>query len=163
MIALALCCSPRLLIADEPTTALDVTTQANILDLLRELQAEFGMAVMFITHDLGVVAEIADDVVVMYLGKVVEQGSVDEIFHAPRHPYTRALLESVPRLGVHGQHRLAVIRGSVPHPFARPAGCGFAPRCTRVIPGLCATVPPELREMEGGARVRCHLYAEEHA
>jgi oligopeptide/dipeptide ABC transporter ATP-binding protein len=163
MIALALCCAPRLLIADEPTTALDVTTQANILDLLRELQREFGMAVMFITHDLGVVAEIADDVVVMYLGKIVEQGSVDAIFHAPRHPYTKALLESVPRLGVTGQHRLAAIRGYVPHPFARPAGCGFVPRCTQAIAGLCATTPPELMTLADGSAVRCHLYAGEPA
>jgi peptide/nickel transport system ATP-binding protein len=163
MIALALCCSPRLLIADEPTTALDVTTQANILDLLRELQEEFRMAVMFITHDLGVVAEIADEVVVMYLGKVVEQGSVDAIFHTPRHPYTQALLQSIPKLGARGQHRLAAIRGGVPHPLARPTGCGFAPRCGQAIAGLCATTPPDLRDLPGGGRVRCHLYAEQAA
>jgi oligopeptide/dipeptide ABC transporter ATP-binding protein len=155
MIALALCCAPRLLIADEPTTALDVTTQANILDLMRELQAEYGMAILFITHDLGVVAEIADDVAVMYLGRVVEQGSVDAIFHTPRHPYTQALLRSIPRPGQRG--RLAAIRGSIPHPLARPPGCPFAPRCDQAIAGLCATVTPGITPIDGGS-VRCHLY-----
>ncbi len=156
MIALALCCAPRLLIADEPTTALDVTTQANILDLMRALQAEDGMAMLFITHDLGVVAEIADEVAVMYLGRVVEQASVDAIFHAPRHPYTRALLRSIPRPG--SRARLEAIRGSIPHPLARPAGCAFAPRCDQAIPGLCDTTPPDAYPTEAGS-VRCHLHA----
>ena len=129
MIALALSCQPRLLIADEPTTALDVTTQAVILDLIRQLQADFGMAVMFITHDLGVVAEVADVVAVMYLGRVVEFGTVDDIFHAPKHPYTRSLLRSIPRLEPGADADLVAIEGMVPHPFRRPSGCSFHPRC----------------------------------
>ncbi len=142
-IAMALSCKPRLLIADEPTTALDVTTQANILDLIAELQAETGMAVMFITHDLGVVAEIADDLVVMYLGQVMEYGDVDSIFHDPRHPYTQALLASVLRLGQRGLHRLASIRGMVPHPFDRPTGCPFNTRCEHMMPGKCDRIDPD--------------------
>jgi oligopeptide/dipeptide ABC transporter ATP-binding protein len=129
MIAMALSCRPKLLIADEPTTALDVTTQAQILDLMRDLQAEFGMAIMFITHNLGVIAEMADDVVVMYLGKEVEVADVDTIFYGAGHPYTQALLRSIPR---HDQatDRLATISGNVPDPTAIPAGCAFHPRCT---------------------------------
>jgi oligopeptide/dipeptide ABC transporter ATP-binding protein len=128
MIAMALSCNPKLLIADEPTTALDVTTQAQILDLMRDLQAEFGMAIMFITHNLGVIAEIADDVVVMYLGKEVEVADVDTIFYGAAHPYTQALLKSIPR---HDRvtDRLLTISGSVPDPTAIPAGCAFHPRC----------------------------------
>ena len=116
MIAMALSCNPRLLIADEPTTALDVTTQAQILDLLRELQQQYGMAIMLITHDLGVIAEMTDDVVVMYLGQVVESAPVDDIFHNPKHPYTQALLRSIPRIQAESDDRLASITGSVPHP-----------------------------------------------
>src|SRR5690606_27113218 len=127
MIALALCAGPSLLIADEPTTALDVTTQARIIDLLAELQADTGMSMMFITHDLGVVAEIADEVVVMYLGTVVEQGPVDDIFHDPKHPYTKALLESIPTMGAGTRQRMKQIRGSVPHPLNRPKGCPYHP------------------------------------
>ena len=156
-IAMALSCQPRLLIADEPTTALDVTTQANILDLIAQLQAETGMAVMFITHDLGVVAEIADDVVVMYLGQVMEQGDVDSIFHDPRHPYTQALLASVPRLGQRGMHRLASIRGMVPHPFDRPPGCPFNTRCDRMMPGLCDRTVPPLVPLGPGRASACLL------
>ena len=129
MIAVALSCDPRLLIADEPTTALDVTTQAQILDLLRKLQQERGMAIMLITHNLGVVAEMADDVVVMYLGRVVEQGNVDDIFHDPKHPYTKALLDSIPPLEGARPHRLKSIPGAPPTLLNRPAGCAFAPRC----------------------------------
>src|SRR6266850_4889195 len=125
MIALALSCGPRLLIADEPTTALDVTTQAQILDLLQRLQAEQGMAIILITHNLGVVAEMCDEVVVMYLGRVVEEGSVDAIFHAPRHPYTRALLRSMPSIHAAVRTKLPTIGGSIPHPYNRPAGCPF--------------------------------------
>jgi peptide/nickel transport system ATP-binding protein len=159
-IAMALSCRPRLLIADEPTTALDVTTQANIIDLLQELQREDGLTIVFITHDLGVVAEIADEVVVMYLGNVVERGSVDEIFYEPQHPYTQALLRSVPRLGSRHIDRLAAIGGMVPSPFDRPAGCGFHPRCERALQGLCdmqepASVPLGLRRT-----VRCLRYNE---
>jgi oligopeptide/dipeptide ABC transporter ATP-binding protein len=128
MIAMALSCDPALLIADEPTTALDVTTQAQILELLNDLQQEFGMAILFITHDLGVVAEMADDVVVMYLGREVETAAVDHLFHRPSHPYTRALLRSVPRPG-RGVKRLATIEGSVPDPLHLPDGCAFHPRC----------------------------------
>jgi peptide/nickel transport system ATP-binding protein len=137
MIAVALSCDPRLLIADEPTTALDVTTQAQILDLLRALQRERGMAIMLITHNLGVVAEMADDVVVMYLGRVVEQGKVDDIFHDPMHPYTKALLQSIPSIESAPKSKLATISGSIPHPFNRPAGCarsirGALPSCPAV-------------------------------
>jgi peptide/nickel transport system ATP-binding protein len=142
MIAMALACNPSLLIADEPTTALDVTTQAQILDLMRELQQELGMAIIFITHDLGVVAEMADTVAVMYLGLVVERGPVDQIFHDPRHPYTRALLRSIPRLGQRKGRRLDSIRGMVPDSFNRPLGCPFHPRCDQVIPGRCDQVLP---------------------
>ena len=120
MIALALAAEPRILIADEPTTALDVTTQAQILELMRRLQQERGLAVILITHDMGVIAEMADDVVVMYLGHEVEKGPVDAIFHAPRHPYTRALLRSIPSVLAEPRSRLATIAGSIPHPYARP-------------------------------------------
>jgi oligopeptide/dipeptide ABC transporter ATP-binding protein len=163
MIAMALAGGPRLLIADEPTTALDVTTQAQILDLLRKLQRETGMAIMLITHDLGVIAEMADDVVVMYLGRVVEQGPVDKIFHDPKHPYTRALLRSIP--GVQNQARvvLPTIAGSIPHPFARPAGCPFHPRCTEAIKGVSDVVVPEQIDLGGRHTVACHLYDAEAA
>jgi peptide/nickel transport system ATP-binding protein len=133
MIAMALACNPVLLIADEPTTALDVTTQAQILDLMRHLQQASGMAIILITHDLGVVAEMCDEVAVMYLGRVVEQAPVDEIFHNPKHPYTRALLRSIPRIDSAQGDRLESITGSVPHPFRRPTGCGFGPRCPSFI------------------------------
>jgi peptide/nickel transport system ATP-binding protein len=158
MIALGLCCSPKLLIADEPTTALDVTTQAVILDLVAELQAELGMAVMFITHDLGVVAQIADEVVVMYLGRVAERADVQTIFRSPRHPYTRALMRSIPRLGG-SREPLESIRGMVPNPFRRPAGCNFNPRCPDCIPGVCTVVDPVARRFDDGSEVRCVLYA----
>jgi peptide/nickel transport system ATP-binding protein len=162
MIAMALSCHPTLLIADEPTTALDVTTQAQMLDLLRHLQREYGMAIMLITHDLGVIAEIADTVVVMYLGRVVEQAPVDEMFYRPKHPYTQALLSSIPRLGSSSRERLASIRGSVPHPYNRPAGCPFHPRCPAFIPGICDQQEPRLQvtgEPTGGPHlVSCFLY-----
>ncbi|GAA2093738.1 ABC transporter ATP-binding protein [Microlunatus panaciterrae] len=158
MIAIALSCGPQLLIADEPTTALDVTTQARIIDLLRDLQDETGMAMMFITHDLGVVAEVADEVVVMYLGTVVEQGNVDDLFHDPQHPYTKALLRSIPKMGSGRREALATIRGQVPHPQNRPAGCPFHPRCDYAMPGLCDQVEPPLVKL-GPRRVsRCVLH-----
>jgi oligopeptide/dipeptide ABC transporter ATP-binding protein len=160
MIAIALACNPSLLIADEPTTALDVTTQAQILDLLRQLQREFGMAIMLITHDLGVVAEMADDVAVMYLGQVVERGDVETIFSAPRHPYTQALLQSIPRIGRKSRTRLASIRGMVPDPFSRPSGCPFHTRCDKAILGVCDRVLPHPIELPGGQEVRCVLYHE---
>src|SRR5678815_3232514 len=129
MIAMALSCKPRLLIADEPTTAIDVTTQAQILALLRELQRKYDTAIIFITHDLGVIAQMANYVVVMYLGRIMEEGPVDEIFHAPMHPYTKALLRSIPSLNSRTREPLPVIAGALPHPFNRPTGCPFHPRC----------------------------------
>ena len=137
VIALALSCQPSLLIADEPTTALDVTTEAQILELMKELQQEYGMAIQIITHNLGVIAEMADDVVVMYLGKEVEQAPVEELFRNPRHPYTRALLRSVPRLGRKTRGRLEAIQGMVPDPFSIPPGCPFNTRCSYYRPGIC--------------------------
>lgn len=159
MIAIALACEPQLLIADEPTTALDVTTQANILDLIRDLQQDSGMSVLFITHDLGVVAEIADDVVVMYLGRDVESGAVDAIFHDPRHPYTRALLQSIPRYDSYSNRRLYSIKGMVPHPFNRPTGCPFHPRCDDFIAGKCDTIDPQRHMTSQDHSVRCLLYS----
>ena len=157
MIAMALACTPKLLIADEPTTALDVTTQAQILDLLRQLQDDFGMAMLFITHDLGVVAEIADDIAVMYLGDVVEQGDVYEVFRAPQHPYTQALMNSVPRLQRKADRtRLSPIKGTVPSPKDRPAGCAFTSRCPHAF-GPCAGTRPERTLVSDGHVARCHL------
>jgi peptide/nickel transport system ATP-binding protein len=160
MIAMALSCRARLLIADEPTTALDVTTQANILDLIQRLQQEYNMSVMFITHDLGVVAEIADDAVVMYLGKVVERGPVDAIFHDPKHPYLISLLRSIPKLSAETSIRLDSIRGMVPHPFNRPIGCPFHPRCDKAIKGLCDVEQPPKNNIGAEREVSCFLYGE---
>ncbi len=160
MIAMALSCRPSLLIADEPTTALDVTTQAQILSLMKSLQDEIGMGMLFITHDLGVVAEIADDVVVMYLGTVVERGTVDEIFHDPKHPYTRALLRSVPRLDLDPRDRLGFIKGIVPNPFDRPDGCPFHTRCDAFMPGICDRIEPEAIPFGPNRDARCLLYDE---
>ena len=155
MIALALAAEPRILIADEPTTALDVTTQAQILELIRRLQQERGLAVILITHDMGVIAEMADDVVVMYLGHEVEKGPVDAIFHAPRHPYTRALLRSIPSVLAEPRARLATIAGSIPHPYARPGGCPFHPRCHDAIAGVCEQdVPRRSRDRRSGTMWR---------
>jgi peptide/nickel transport system ATP-binding protein len=161
MIATALACGPKLLIADEPTTALDVTMQAQILELLQAMQAQFGMALMLITHDLGVVAETCEEVVVMYLGEVVEQAPVDDLFHDPLHPYTRALLKSVPRLGYGRRQQLDPIRGSVPDPFSRPVGCPFHQRCDRRIAGRCDVVHPKLTRLRDGRTVRCLLYEDQ--
>jgi oligopeptide/dipeptide ABC transporter ATP-binding protein len=158
MIAMALSCHPTLLIADEPTTALDVTTQTQILELMRQLQREDGMAIMLITHDLGVVAEMATDVAVMYLGRVVEQAPVDEIFHAPRHPYTQALLRSIPRMRSRSRERLTPIAGTVPHPYDRPSGCPFHPRCPQFMAGRCDQEEPALRPVSGTHTVSCFLY-----
>ena len=165
VIAMALSCRPSLLIADEPTTALDVTTEAQILDLLRALQNEFGMAIMYITHNMGVVAEMAQEVVVMYLGKIVEQTDVKTIFLNPLHPYTVGLLASIPQLDETITHpdrsrRLQTIKGMVPDPYARLKGCPFAPRCPHVIPDLCDQVEPKNVQAEPGHFVRCHLYTE---
>lgn len=156
MIAIALSCNPSLLIADEPTTALDVTSQARILELLTRLQKETGMAMLFITHDLGVVAEIADEVAVMYLGRVVEQGPVRAIFHNPQHPYTKALLASIPRMGRGARQRLSAIRGQVPSPLAPPPGCSFHPRCDSAIDGVCNVEQPAV-VTAGDSTVRCVL------
>ena len=158
MIAMALSCHPTLLIADEPTTALDVTTQTQILELMRQLQGEDGMAIMLITHDLGVVAEMATDVAVMYLGRVVEQAPVDAIFHAPRHPYTRGLLRSIPRMRVRSRERLTPIAGAVPHPYDRPTGCPFHPRCESFMAGTCDRRTPSLRPVGDHHAVSCFLY-----
>ena len=158
MIAMALSCNPRILIADEPTTALDVTTQAQILDLMSALQQDREMAIMLITHDLGVIAEMADYVVVMYLGQVVESAPVDDIFHNPQHPYTQALLQSIPRLQSDGGERLASITGSVPHPYARPSGCPFNPRCPAFMAGTCDESEPRLQPIGPSHEVSCFLH-----
>jgi len=158
MIALALSCHPRILIADEPTTALDVTTQAQILDLLRHLQAQERMAIVLITHNLGVVAEMCDEVVVMYLGRVVERGPVDAIFHAPKHPYTQALLRSIPSITASVRTKLPTIAGAVPHPYNRPSGCPFHPRCPDRIPGVCDQSEPDPRRVGEGQAASCFLY-----
>jgi len=162
MIAIALACNPTLLIADEPTTALDVTTQAQIIDLIKDLQSKLASSVILITHDLGVVAEVCDEVVVMYLGEVVEQADVDALFHDPQHPYTQALLRSIPRLGKGRKQDLNPILGAVPDPFNRPPGCPFHPRCTQAIPGTCERVHPRLTILQDGRTVRCLLYEKEH-
>jgi len=158
MIAMALSCRPTLLIADEPTTALDVTTQTQILELLRHLQKEDGMAIMLITHDLGVIAEMATEVAVMYLGRVVEQAPVDAIFYDPRHPYTRALLRSIPRMRLRTRERLLPIAGAVPHPYDRPAGCPFHPRCVEFMAGRCDAQAPTLKTVADRHAVSCFLY-----
>ncbi len=161
MIAMALSCHPSLLIADEPTTALDVTTEAQILTLMRSLQKELGMAIMFITHNLGVIAQMADNVAVMYLGKVVEYSSIDNLFYHPMHPYTQALLQSIPRLGLKRakDFRLASIKGTVPDPYNLPKGCPFHPRCAKKIAGVCDQQDPPVIEVEANHTVRCVLYA----
>ena len=153
MIAMALACDPDLLIADEPTTALDVTVQAQILDLLRDLQAQSGMAIILITHDLGVVAEMADEVAVMYAGKVVERAAITEIFDDPQHPYTLGLLGSIPKLE-ETHDRLLAIEGAVPPPFALPKGCRFNPRCV-FRAEACVQRQPELREVAPNHDVSC--------
>jgi peptide/nickel transport system ATP-binding protein len=160
MIALALSCHPRILIADEPTTALDVTTQAQILDLLMALQEREGMAIILITHNLGVVAEMCDEVAVMYLGRVVERGPVDAIFHNPKHPYTRALLRSMPSIKARVRSRLPVIEGSIPHPYNRPSGCPFHPRCPDFMPGRCDKEEPGVRPVGTAQEAACLLYGE---
>ena len=154
MIAMALSCQPSLLIADEPTTALDVTTEAQILELIREIQQRTGMAVMLITHNLGVVAEMAQEVVVMYLGKVVERTDVVSLFYNPQHPYTQALLESIPIIGKRVED-LEVMAGNVPDPMNIPSGCPYHTRCREFLPGVCDVEVPDLREIAPGHAVRC--------
>ncbi len=158
MIAMALSCKPRLLVADEPTTAIDVTTQAQVLALLRELQRKHGTAIIFITHDLGVIAQMANDVVVMYLGRVVEQGPVDGIFHAAKHPYTRALLRSIPSISGATRVALPTISGTLPHPFNRPGGCPYHPRCDEKIGTVCASHVPHLTQLGNGQAASCFLH-----
>jgi oligopeptide/dipeptide ABC transporter ATP-binding protein len=155
MIAMALCCNPSLLIADEPTTALDVTIQAQVLELMKSLQEKFGMAILIITHNLGVIAEMADRVSVMYMGRIVESADVRTIFNRPLHPYTVGLLRSIPKLGL--RSRLTPILGSVPDPFSVPKGCAFYPRCIAPKRPACAVEVP-LWEVEPGHLVRCTLY-----
>jgi len=158
MIAMALSCTPPILIADEPTTALDVTVQAQVLALIQSLQKEFGISMIFITHDLGVIAEISDQVAVMYLGKLVEQCDVDTLFHNPLHPYTRALLQSIPEVSKPPRTEFAAIEGSVPVPFNTGEGCGFYNRCSSATPGLCDNKTPIMAETAPGHNVRCFLY-----
>lgn len=155
MIAMALVCNPKILIADEPTTALDVTIQAQILDLMRKLKAEIGTSIIFITHDLGVVAEMCDDVVVMYCGRVVESGNVISIFKSPRHPYTQGLLNSIPRLGENAE-RLDSIPGNVPNPKYMPAGCKFEPRCKMAMP-ICKEKEPLFYDVGENHKSKCWL------
>ncbi len=157
MVALSLSCQPKLLIADEPTTAVDVTIQAQMLELLREIQADLSMAVVMITHDLGVIAELTDRVMIMYLGKEVEHGTVEDIFHRPQHPYTRGLLASIPKMEP-GRVAIEPIAGSVPSPYAMPAGCKFHPRCTDYMAGVCEVQDPPLTAVAGGHEVSCYLY-----
>lgn len=158
MIAMALATNPRILIADEPTTALDVTTQAQILNLLERLQAEHGMAMIFITHALGVIAELADEVAVMYLGRVVERAPVEELFNNPKHPYTRALMSSIPRIDAEPRTRLPSITGSIPHPQNRPTGCGFHPRCPAFMAGVCDVKEPRPAPVGPEHVAACFLY-----
>lgn len=160
MIAMALSCQPSLLVADEPTTALDVTVQAQILELIRELQMEHQMSVLFITHDLGVIAETCDHVAVMYLGRIVEAGPVREIFHNPQHPYTIRLMQSIPRLGEETS-RLSTIAGTVPIPLDPPAICGFLERCPDRIEGVCDQAIPALVDLQPHHAVRCFLHSQQ--
>ena len=158
IIAMALICQPKLLIADEPTTALDVTIQAQILQLMRDLQAEFEMSILLITHDLGVVAEMADQVAVMYMGRIVEQAEMTDLFTNPQHPYTQALLESVPGRGKQPKAELKVIAGSVPNPFEQITGCPFHPRCEEFSDGHCNQGdPPMLSQLRANQHVACFI------
>jgi peptide/nickel transport system ATP-binding protein/oligopeptide transport system ATP-binding protein len=160
MIAMALACNPEILIADEPTTALDVTIQAQILDLMLQLKQDYDAAVMMITHDLGVIAEIARRVIVMYAGKVVEEAEAIAIFEDPKHPYTQGLIKSIPKLGErsrHGRHRLEEISGIVPSLYELPPGCGFYPRCPHAME-ICKETPPKMIDIGEGHRARCFLY-----
>jgi peptide/nickel transport system ATP-binding protein/oligopeptide transport system ATP-binding protein len=160
MIAMALACNPEILIADEPTTALDVTVQAQILDIMLTLRQDYDTAIMMITHDLGVIAEIANRVVVMYAGKAVESARTEVVFEDPKHPYTRGLLKSIPKLGnraTHGRQRLSEIQGMVPGLLNMPGGCAFHPRCRHAM-DVCRSTVPELKETDEGHTVRCWLY-----
>jgi oligopeptide/dipeptide ABC transporter ATP-binding protein len=157
MIAMALCCHPSLLIADEPTTALDVTIQAQVLDLMGDLRMQYKMSILFITHDLGVIASMADDVIIMYLGKIVESATVHDIFHDPKHPYTRGLMNSIPALATVRRERLVPIKGVVPDSFEVPQGCAFEPRCPHAME-ICKVQIPPLNEVALNHRAACWLY-----
>ena len=157
MIAMALSCNPALLIADEPTTALDVTIQAQVLDLMNGLRREFRTSIQFITHNLGVIAAMAEDVVVMYLGRIVEGSSARAVFHSPKHPYTQGLMNSIPSLATK-KERLVPIKGVVPDPYEVPEGCGFEPRCPHAME-ICKTQMPELRDVAPSHQAACWLYA----
>jgi oligopeptide/dipeptide ABC transporter ATP-binding protein len=163
MIAMALATNPKMLIADEPTTALDVTTQAQILNLLQSLQHEHSMAMIFITHALGVIAEMADEVAVMYLGRVVEKAPVKELFTNPKHPYTQALMTSIPSIEALPRERLPSVKGSIPHPQNKPSGCPFHPRCPAFMPGVCDQKEPRLTAVGASGvganhQASCFLY-----
>jgi len=159
MIAMALSCQPRLLIADEPTTAVDVTIQAQVLELMKQVQSDYHMALIVITHDTAVIAEMADHVLIMYLGKGVEYGTVDEIFYEPKHPYTAALMDSVLKLEFDdGPTRKQGISGSVPSPYEIPEGCPFHPRCAQHIVGVCEREDPPQVQASASHSVHCHLY-----
>ncbi len=160
MISLALSCTPSILFADEPTTALDVTTEAQILDLMRDLQGRINMTIIFITHNLGVVAQMCDYVTVMYLGRVVEQATVDDTFYNPKHPYTSSLLRSIPHVGSRQKERLMPIRGVVPDPYSAIKGCPFHPRCSQVMRGKCDAQVPGLTVVGKSHTVRCFLYSD---
>jgi peptide/nickel transport system ATP-binding protein len=160
MIAVALSTQPDLLIADEPTTALDVSIEAQILDLMRDLQETVNMAIMFITHNMGVIAEMAEEIVVMYMGKEVEYARTGDLFDDPKHPYTRALLASIPHVGQKSDQELATIKGMVPNPFNLPTGCVFHPRCPDYMPGKCDRVRPEYGQIGPQRWARCLLYDE---
>lgn len=161
MISMALSCNPEILIADEPTTALDVTIQAQVLELMKSLQAEFGMAILLVTHDLGIIAEMCDEVAVMYLGRIVEQAPMREIFNNPKHPYTKGLLKSMPRLGGNKSKRLDSIEGSVPMPINMPPMCGFYDRCKDRIEGVCNRQAVPKTAISDQHMVRCFLYADQ--
>jgi peptide/nickel transport system ATP-binding protein len=161
MISMALSCNPEILIADEPTTALDVTIQAQVLELMKSLQAEFGMAILLVTHDLGIIAEMCDEVAVMYLGRIVEQAPMREIFNNPKHPYTKGLLKSMPRLGGNKSKRLDSIEGSVPMPINMPPMCGFYDRCKDRIEGVCNQQAVPKTAISDQHMVRCFLYADQ--
>lgn len=161
MISMALSCNPELLIADEPTTALDVTIQAQVLELMKGLQREFGMAILLVTHDLGIIAEMCDEVAVMYLGKIVEQASVKEIFNNPKHPYTKGLLRSMPKLSGDRRARLESIDGTVPMATNMPPMCGFYDRCKERIEGVCNTQAVPKTAVSNDHMVRCFLYKHE--
>ncbi|GAB4386674.1 ABC transporter ATP-binding protein [Albidovulum sp.] len=159
MIAMALSTRPQLLIADEPTTALDVTIQAQVIDLMKDLVAEFHMAIIFITHDLGVIAQTADDVAVMYLGRLIEEGPVREVIRNPRHPYTQGLLAALPKLD-DLDAPLTPVAGDIPSPLERPSGCVFHTRCPKIVGDVCRTALPRDLQVDPSHRVACHLYGE---